>query len=66
MRCWAKWWFARAIRRVAEPWFDSLEAMGSDDPDTAQTNAELFDDEMNFIDLANSPMWIAEENVVVD
>ena len=51
---------------MAEPWFDSLEAMGSDDPDTAQTNAELFDDEMNFIDLANSPMWIAEENVVVD
>ena len=51
---------------VAELWFDSLEAMVSDDPDAAKANAELFEDEMNFIDLANSPMWIAEENVVVD
>jgi uncharacterized protein (TIGR02118 family) len=51
---------------VAELWFDSLEALGSDDPAAAQANAELFEDETNFIDLANSPMWIAEENVVVD
>ena len=51
---------------VAELWFDSLEAMGSDDPAAAQANADLFEDEMNFIDLANSPMWIAEENIVVD
>ena len=51
---------------VAELWFDSLEAMGSDDPAAAQANADLFEDETNFIDLANSPMWIAEENIVVD
>ena len=51
---------------VAELWFDSLDAMGSDDPAVAQANAELFADEQNFIDLANSPMWIAEEHVVVD
>lgn len=50
---------------VAELWFDSLESMGSDDPAVAQANAELYQDETNFIDLANSPMWIAEENVVV-
>jgi hypothetical protein len=51
---------------VAELWFDSLEAMGGDDPAAAQANADLFEDETNFIDLANSPMWIAEENIVVD
>ena len=51
---------------VAELWFDSLEAMGSDDPAAAQANADLFEDETNFTDLANSPMWIAEENIVVD
>ena len=51
---------------VAELWFDSLDAMGSDDPAVARANAELFEDEQNFIDLANSPMWLAEENVVVE
>jgi len=50
---------------VAELWFDSLESMSSDDPAVAQANAELYEDETNFIDLANSPMWIAEENIVV-
>jgi len=50
---------------VAELWFDSLESMSSDDPAVAQANAELHEDETNFIDLANSPMWIAEENIVV-
>jgi uncharacterized protein (TIGR02118 family) len=50
---------------VAELWFDSLDAMGSGDPDVARANAELFEDEKNFIDLASSPLWIAEENVVV-
>lgn len=47
-------------------WFDSLDSMGSDDPAVAQANADLYADEQNFIDLANSPMWIAEENVVVN
>ena len=50
---------------VAELWFDSFGA-GNDDPAVAQANAELFADEQNFIDLANSPLWIAEENVVVE
>ena len=50
---------------VAELWFDSLDTMGSDDPAVVRANADLFEDEGNFIDLANSPMWIAEENTVV-
>ena len=50
---------------VAELWFDSLGTMGSDDPAVVRANADLFEDETNFIDLANSPMWIAEENIVV-
>lgn len=50
---------------VAELWFDSLDSMGSDDPAVVQAGADLLADEQNFIDLANSPMWIAEENIVV-
>jgi uncharacterized protein (TIGR02118 family) len=50
---------------VAELWFDSLDTMGRDDPAVAQANADLLEDERNFIDLPNSPLWIAEENVVV-
>ncbi len=50
---------------VAELWFDSLDDMGGDDPDRRQAQAELLADERNFIDLANSPMWLSEENRVV-
>lgn len=50
---------------VAELWFDSLDDMGGEDPAVRQAQAELLADERNFIDLANSPMWIAEEHVIV-
>lgn len=50
---------------VAELWFDSLEALGGDDPAVRQAQAELLADEANFIDLPNSPMWMAEEHEVV-
>lgn len=50
---------------VAEIWFESLESMGSDDPAVQQAAADLLADEGNFIDLAQSPLWIAQENVVV-
>lgn len=50
---------------VAELWFDSLDDMGGDDPARRQAQAELLADERNFIDLANSPMWLSEENPVV-
>ncbi len=50
---------------VAELWFDSLDDMGGNDPAVRQAQAELLADEANFIDLPNSPMWIAHENEIV-
>jgi len=54
-----------AFDGVAELWFDSLDDMGGDDPVVRQAQAELLADEANFIDLPNSPMWIANEHEVV-
>ena len=50
---------------VAELWFDDLDALGGDDPAVRQAQAELLADEANFIDLANSPMWMSEEHEIV-
>lgn len=50
---------------VAELWFDSLDGLGSTDPAVVQASAELLEDERNFIDHPRSPMWIAEEHVVI-
>jgi uncharacterized protein (TIGR02118 family) len=50
---------------VAEIWFETLDSMGGDDPAVQQAAADLLADEGNFIDLAQSPLWIAQENVVV-
>ena len=50
---------------VAELWFDSLDAFEAGDQDRQRAVAELLDDERTFIDLPNSPMWLAEEHVVV-
>jgi uncharacterized protein (TIGR02118 family) len=49
---------------VAELWFDSLDAFGSDDA-AQRAGAELLADERNFIDLPNSPMWVAEELEII-
>jgi uncharacterized protein (TIGR02118 family) len=53
---------------VAELWWDSvedlLEASSSEDGQVA-ANA-LLEDERRFIDLPNSPIWLGEENVVID
>ncbi len=51
---------------VAELWFDSLDNLGSDEPAKQQAAAELLADERKFIDLPNSPMWFAEEHIIVD
>lgn len=52
---------------IAELWFDSvedlMEAFGSPEGQTAA--AELLEDEARFVDLARSPIWLGEENVVV-
>lgn len=50
---------------VAELWFDSLESMRSDGAEAEQASADLLADERNFIDLPNSPMWLAEVHQIV-
>lgn len=49
---------------IAELWYDPAErtARGAEASRAAQ---ELLDDERNFIDLPNSPMWYGEEWVVI-
>ena len=53
---------------VAELWWDSLEdliaANTSDEGQAA--GVALLEDEQRFIDLARSPIWLGEENVVID
>lgn len=52
---------------VAELWWDSPEALaaGSSTPEGQQAAAELLEDEGRFIDLANSPLWIAQEHEIL-
>jgi uncharacterized protein (TIGR02118 family) len=53
---------------VAELWWESVEellaASSSDEGQIAA--AALLDDERRFIDLPNSPIWLGEENVVIE
>ena len=53
---------------VAELWWESaddlLEVLAS--PEGQAAGAELLEDEQRFIDLANSPLWLGEENVVIE
>jgi uncharacterized protein (TIGR02118 family) len=53
---------------VAELWWDSLEDLvAAYSTDAGQAaGAELLEDELRFIDLPRSPLWLGEENVVVD
>jgi uncharacterized protein (TIGR02118 family) len=53
---------------VAELWWDSLESLGAAaaTPEGRRAGAELLEDERRFIDLARSPIFLAEEHVVVD
>jgi uncharacterized protein (TIGR02118 family) len=53
---------------VAELWLDSLDALmvaGRSDAGRAAA-AELLEDERLFIDLERSPLFLAEEHVVID
>jgi uncharacterized protein (TIGR02118 family) len=50
---------------VAEIWFETLDALSSDDPAVQTATAELLADEAEFIDLPRSPLWITQENVVL-
>jgi|SRR5215831_1616911 len=53
---------------VAELWFDSVEALAAAGatPEGRAAGRRLLEDERRFIDLARSPMWIAEEHAVVE
>ena len=52
---------------VAELWFESFDDLAgrAANPDVAAAGRALLEDEMKFIDLANSPLWYSEEHVVV-
>jgi uncharacterized protein (TIGR02118 family) len=57
----------RAYDGVAELWWDSLDDLieGSTSEDGQVAGQALLEDERRFIDLANSPIWLGEENVVI-
>jgi len=50
---------------IAELWFDGPAPTGTDE-ERRQAGADLLADERNFIDLAQSPLWMADEHVVQD
>jgi uncharacterized protein (TIGR02118 family) len=53
---------------VAELWWDSVEDLlaASSNEQGQAAAAALLEDERHFIDLPNSPIWLGEENVVID
>jgi uncharacterized protein (TIGR02118 family) len=50
---------------VAEIWVDSIDTVATADEASQAAAQALLDDERNFIDLAASPIWLAEEWQVV-
>jgi uncharacterized protein (TIGR02118 family) len=50
---------------IAELWFETQNPMPAS-PEAAAAARELLEDERRFIDLARSPLWIAEERPVID
>ena len=52
---------------VAELWWDSVDDLiaGSSTAEGQVAAAELLEDEKRFIDLARSPLWLAEEHPIV-
>lgn len=53
---------------VAELWFDSAEDIvaGASTPEGRDAARTLLEDEKRFIDLTQSPIWLAEDNIVID
>jgi uncharacterized protein (TIGR02118 family) len=52
---------------VAELWWDSLDDLraASTSPEGLAAGQALLEDERLFIELASSPIWLGEENVVI-
>lgn len=52
---------------VAELWFDSLEScLAARGPEARDAGRALLEDERRFIDLSRSPLFFADEHVVLD
>ena len=56
-----------AFDGVAELWWDSVDDIMSSGatPEGQKAAAALLEDERKFIDLARSPLWLAEEHPIV-
>lgn len=52
---------------VAELWYDSVESISENGqtPEAREAGRILLEDERNFIDLENSPLWFNEEHVII-
>ena len=52
---------------VAELWWESREDLAAAiaTPEGQRAGAELLEDERRFIDLARSPLWLAEEHPII-
>jgi uncharacterized protein (TIGR02118 family) len=53
---------------VAELWWESMEDLlhASTSEEGQAAGQALLEDERRFIDLTNSPLWLGEENVVIE
>ena len=53
---------------VAELWYDSLDAImaATQSPEGLEAAAALLEDEKKFIDLAQSPLWLANERPIIE
>lgn len=52
---------------IAELWWDDLDALvaGSSSPDAMAAGQQLLEDEMRFIDLSRSALWLNEEVEII-
>ncbi len=53
---------------IAELWWDNPEDLSPEvtTPERQQASEELFEDERRFVDHSRSPMWFAEDHVIID
>ena len=58
----------RAYDGVAELWWESVEELGAgvNSPEGRTASLALYEDERNFIDHSQSPLWIGEEHSMVE
>lgn len=49
---------------ITEVWFDSLETMAGEGEDAAAAGQALFEDEAEFIDFANSSVFVTQEHEI--